>query len=454
MREEPPLDPMVLDAWQIEEPPASIEDRAWRSRHRRTARRRALAGVTAAAVMLPLAWFAARGPHIDATGTLVAVGRTSRAIGASAVVVAEDATRVSWRIQGDKVRVEQAFGNAFYRVDAGDFVVNTPHGALRVAGTCFRVEIESMKIEPRMVGATVAAAAVTAVMVTVYEGRVELPKGQTIGPGEIAHLEPKGTTTRETTAVEALRAELRAKDQAIALLKAQLTRTRAASAFAPKTGPGGPVRASGRFAKEARREPWASEHEATVADRLVRYTDVSSDAVSVECRSHCCEVHLAIDDPRLMTSVLNDLATSVMRPPGRQRGPGFEILPPQDFDDGAARWVFCEAPSNPDEDAIPSPERGEERRRLLKQARPGIEACRVSLAVDLSLSSFWMIDRQGAVTSVRTTAEPPGEPATKCVEKALLTAAAFAPAAEPTYLHVRVSVPAGDADDREWTTPP
>jgi hypothetical protein len=67
--------------------------------------------------------------------------------------------------------VTQRAGDVFYRVDRGGrFEVATPHGTVRVTGTCFRVELDPTMKTPwqGVAGAAIGAALV----VTVYEGSV------------------------------------------------------------------------------------------------------------------------------------------------------------------------------------------------------------------------------------------------------------------------------------------
>lgn len=95
----------------------------------------------------------------------------------------------------------QSAGNVFYRVERGGvFVVSTTAGDVEVLGTCFRVEIEPMKVTAQtkigfVAGATLAAS----VVVTVYEGRVRLANGggrTELAAGEQATMGPGGILRR------------------------------------------------------------------------------------------------------------------------------------------------------------------------------------------------------------------------------------------------------------------
>jgi hypothetical protein len=101
-------------------------------------------------------------------------------LGQRAVLVAEAGADLRWGAGPEgAVLVEQMAGEVFYRVNAGKFLVETPAGVVRVTGTCFRVEVDDMKINRQSLsGAALGAALGAAVVVTVYEGRVLLAKGR------------------------------------------------------------------------------------------------------------------------------------------------------------------------------------------------------------------------------------------------------------------------------------
>src|SRR5205085_6877903 len=64
-------------------------------------------------------------------------------------------------------------GDIFYRVEPGEsFVVAAPGAEILVTGTCFRVEVEPM-LKP-LVSAAAGAIVASAIVVTVYEGKVRV----------------------------------------------------------------------------------------------------------------------------------------------------------------------------------------------------------------------------------------------------------------------------------------
>jgi hypothetical protein len=106
----------------------------------------------------------------NATGSAAPAERQSIPLGARGVAVAEAGASLSWTVDGSGAAIAQSAGDVFYRVErGGPFRVETPHGAVRVTGTCFRVEIQDMKRPWRDVAAAGIGAAL---VVTVYEGSV------------------------------------------------------------------------------------------------------------------------------------------------------------------------------------------------------------------------------------------------------------------------------------------
>jgi hypothetical protein len=120
--------------------------------------------------------------------------RRSLAIGERAVAVAEPGAGLSWKLSADGgALVEQKYGSVFYRVDHGGlFVVDTPAGQVQVLGTCFRVEVDPMNpLLKSVVSAGAGAIVATAVVVTVYEGKVRVSNASgvlDVRPGESASL--------------------------------------------------------------------------------------------------------------------------------------------------------------------------------------------------------------------------------------------------------------------------
>lgn len=127
--------------------------------------------IGAAGLALVLLRAGSPGTAPDSRGSAVASERQTIRLGQRGVAVAEPGAAIDWQIEGGRARVTQRAGDVFYRVErAAPFDVTTPHGTVRVTGTCFRVELKPMKKTPWQ--AVVGAAIGAAVVVTVYEGSV------------------------------------------------------------------------------------------------------------------------------------------------------------------------------------------------------------------------------------------------------------------------------------------
>lgn len=187
--------------------------------------------------------------------------RESIALGGRGIAVAEAGAALGWRRTGDSARVEQEAGDVFYRVDpGGPFTVTTAAGEVRVTGTCFRVEVISMKPSKQgWIGAAAGAALATAVVVTVYEGKVVVasPSGSAqVRAGERATLAPDVPPALATSATpspsvalaelppappNATREELLARDEAmrqqVASLAQRLRQLQTVASAAPSEEP-------------------------------------------------------------------------------------------------------------------------------------------------------------------------------------------------------------------------
>jgi len=175
----------ALADWPAAEPPAGFAERVLSARgaHRDGARRFRwrLPAMTAAIALIAIAGaMLARGLSASA-GQRTVSSRETIELGRRGLAVAESGTRLSWAVSaGGDARISQATGNVFYRVEpGGPFVVTAPGAELTVTGTCFRVEVTPMASLKENARAALAGAAVaSAVLVTVYEGRVHVKSGE------------------------------------------------------------------------------------------------------------------------------------------------------------------------------------------------------------------------------------------------------------------------------------
>lgn len=151
----------LLEAWPAAEPAPGFADRVLarleaehggapsRPRARRWPLALGSAALGAAVAVLVLALWprppAAPGQAL-AGSQLPSEARTTLHLGERAVAVAEAGASLTWQLsaQGDAQVVQQT-GAVFYRVERSAqrrFAVQTPHGQVVVAGTCFTVEVD------------------------------------------------------------------------------------------------------------------------------------------------------------------------------------------------------------------------------------------------------------------------------------------------------------------------
>ncbi len=143
-----------------------------------------------AAALLLTVWAVTSMPGAPTRDSLTATKIETVRIEDRAVAVAQPGAVLRWEVGGDGTTVvEQDAGRVFYRVDHGEtFDVKTPAGVVTVTGTCFDVELTTMKSTGMKAGALGAALA-AAVVVSVYEGGVVLAndKGNVdVGAGQKA----------------------------------------------------------------------------------------------------------------------------------------------------------------------------------------------------------------------------------------------------------------------------
>jgi hypothetical protein len=87
------------------------------------------------------------------------------------------------------------------------------------------------------------------------------------------------------------------------------------------------------------------------------------------------------------------------------------------------------------------PDRGAERDALLSTIRTELASCARGLAHEVVVNIELTLDESGAVMKVDTRSDPTGEPAAACVERAVVGAAAFAPASGGSSVPVNVTLP-------------
>lgn len=314
--DDPQLD-RALEAWTALAPPAGFADRVLDARVTPAPRRRLrwLGGVAVLATAAATATVAMWPAHRATAGTLTARHRTVTPLGDRGLAVAEPATELSWRIADDgAAELEQRAGNVFYRVERGEpFVVHTPAGDVRVTGTCFRIEVEAMKPSQKMILSGVAGAALaSAVLVTVYEGRVvaQTATAKTeLAAGTRATLDGRTGATLIADAIasavddehatrEQLITRSRQQAQQIAELRAQLGKPK-------RTSPGLPI-----FNSAAEDEP-GSKWYAPGPERLAAFVADCNVRIDAPSFDDFEPVTAANDDNHLKPSELADYNAAI-----------------------------------------------------------------------------------------------------------------------------------------------
>lgn len=203
-----PEEVRALDAWPTLEPPPDFAAQTMAKMTTGQSRKpRFLTSLAVAAALVFGCLGVLRYAMIQrvSKGSAKVAQRTTLELGRRVVAVAEGGSDLHWSITGSSAEVNQRAGNVFFRVDpGGPFVVQTPAGQIEVMGTCFRVEVMNMRsAQAGWLGAAGGAAVATAVLVTVYEGKVLTATPQAkmaVSAGEIARLE-EGSAPRKVGGV-------------------------------------------------------------------------------------------------------------------------------------------------------------------------------------------------------------------------------------------------------------
>jgi hypothetical protein len=431
------IDRAELDAYEVPEVPAGIEDRLWQRMHaaepRRSRRWRLGAGAAAVGAAAGVAWFVTAGSPAGAgSGAAHAAERTTLSIG-NATLVAEPGTALSWTSGDHGVRVEQRSGNVFYRVEPGrPFVVVTELGEVNVLGTCLRVEVSSMKLPGQgLVGGAIGAAVTAAMFVAVFEGRVSLgnDRGRVeIAAGQSAQIASGGDAKAgppAMTSTNIVRLAPGARPAEHVEPVANGTAATAATATTAVTGHG-----DSAFAREVRDPQWATAQEQAIRARLEKYIGISPNRIELECRTRCCRARLSRS---LYDEHERELQSSVGLGGGEEETSHIE-------DDESGRGMIAAKVCFRRTDGR-DPDRGAEREALLSTIRPELASCARGLAHEVVISIELTLDESGAVTKADTRSDPTGEPAAACVERAVVGAAAFAPASGVSWVPVNVTLP-------------
>jgi RNA polymerase sigma-70 factor (ECF subfamily) len=197
------------------------------------------------------------------------------------------------------------------------------------------------------------------------------------------------------------------------------------------------------FADAWRNEPvdgaWARSMEEHIRGRVTRHGGISLGADDVECRSRCCAVRLTRSQyDGLQQDFLSSVGIGDLQPEQIVR-------PARAATDGDAVATICftrEGQPRPED----LPDRGAERARLLERAAPALAMCAAQADEAFLVDLVLILDRDGAVSDLKSSADYAGTRPARCAEQAILAAAAFAPA--PVETKVPVTIRLEPRDDR------
>jgi len=383
-----------------------------------------------------VAWFVTAGsPAATRSGAAHTAERTTLSVG-KATLVAEPGTALTWTSSDRGVRVEQRSGNVFYRVEPGrPFVVVTDVGEVSALGTCFRVEVSSMKL-PRqgLVGAAIGAAVTAGVFVAVFEGKVSLANHSgrvDVAAGQSAQIVSGGDANAgppALTSTNVVRFAPSAQPASHVEPVANGTAAAASTASPPSSAMPAPV---DWFARQARDPEWAPAQEQAIRARLQKHLGISPDRFQLECRTRCCRA-------RMPKSLFDEHDRALQSSVGLGGG---EAEMASVLGEDEASGMIMEDVCFPRTGIAGSPDRGAEREALLASIRTELASCARGLTHEVAINIELTLDESGAVTKADTRSDPTGEPAAACVERAVVAAAAFAPASGTSWLPVNVTLP-------------
>ncbi|HEX7842250.1 MAG TPA: hypothetical protein VF469_32485, partial [Kofleriaceae bacterium] len=297
-------------------------------------------------------------------------------------------------------------------------------------GTCFRVEVSSMKLPKQgLVGGAIGAVVTAGVFVAVFEGKVSLANDRgrvEIAAGQSARIASGGDAKAGPPAMTSTNVVRLAPGAQPAEHIEPVANRAAATASSKVTGAG-----DSAFAREVRDPQWATAQEQAIQERLQKYIGISPDRIELECRTKCCRA-------RLPKALYDEHARELQSSVGL--GGGEDETSYLYGDDEAGRGMVAAQVCFPRTDGR-APDRGAEREALLSTIRPELASCARGLAHEVVISIELALDESGAVTKVDTRSDPTGEPAAACVERAVVGAAAFAPASEVSRVPVNVALP-------------
>lgn len=236
---------------------------------------------------------------------------------------------------------------------------------------------------------------------------------------------PRQTDRRGTRAPDAAAEQSRRRPATPAPSKPAAAKTQPA-----RTVPALSSKTRVHFAKQTRDPDWAPRQEEVMRTRLDRLLGERSKAITLECRSSCCQ----LSDPKKVWPTMTEDTQSSAGFAGWADYMSFRWAPDR------GRLVVACFDRTKGTFEPPFPTRGAERRRALKAAGPALKKCAAGLTEPIQVGLSLRIDKQGNVADARLSGEHAGTKVAHCVETAIMTVAKFAPAATSSGISFSVDL--------------
>ena len=153
---------------------------------------------------------------------------------------------------------------------------------------------------------------------------------------------------------------------------------------------------------------------------------IADDAVA--CRTRCCRIAMSEEDAdRASDDLLSSVGLGFGAAGGTARSGAL---------DGQVRLTACWSRDDP----RPYPDRAAERTALLARAAPALATCSRGVTPALTVRLLLELDHNGEIMKLRSNTAEMGSAAATCAERALLDAATFAPAPEPTMVPITATI--------------
>ena len=167
---------------------------------------------------------------------------------------------------------------------------------------------------------------------------------------------------------------------------------------------------------------WDAPQLERVRARLAAQFGLAVAADAVECKTRCCRIRLSEDDAaRAGDELLSSVGLGFGAVGGRATSGSSE---------GQVTFAVC---WRRDDDRA-YPDRAAERAALLARAAPALTACGRGVTPPITVRVTLELDPAGEVAELHSNAADLGSAAARCAERALVEAADFAPAPEPSVV--------------------